>query len=211
VTGTVGVGKTTVVEKVAGLLAEAGEPHAWIDLDALSAAWPRPSDDPFNTRLSAHNLECVATNTAAAGARSLVLAGVVKTRNVLELYENAIGVAITVVRLKSPRRVVEARLRRRYDDTDTESLKWHLDRAPELDAIRRVSRGDARGAEYLIGDRRRVFGVGSLGRDRRRAISADRAHSHCERGPGNLGALPAAAAEGVCDVRSRLRDSGHHH
>jgi adenylylsulfate kinase len=135
VTGTVGVGKTTVAEQVAGLLAEAGEPHAWIDLDALSAAWPRPSDDPFNNRLTAHNLGRVATNMAAAGARSLVLAGVVQTRDVLDLYEHAIGVAITVVRLKSPPEVVEARLRRRYGDTDPDSLKWHLDRAPELEAI----------------------------------------------------------------------------
>jgi predicted ABC-type ATPase len=135
VTGTVGVGKTTVAEKVADLLADAGQPHAWIDLDALSAAWPRPSDDPFNNRLTAHNLACVATNMAAAGARSLVLAGVVQTPDVLDLYENAIGVAITVVRLKSPPEVVDARLRRRYGDTDPESLKWHLDRAPELEAI----------------------------------------------------------------------------
>jgi adenylylsulfate kinase len=135
VTGTVGVGKTTVAEQVAGLLAEAGEPHAWIDLDALSAAWPRPSDDRFNTRLTVENLACVATNMTAAGARSLVLSGVVHTREVLDLYERAIGVAITVVRLRSPPEVVEARLRRRYSDTDPESLKWHLDRAPELDVI----------------------------------------------------------------------------
>jgi adenylylsulfate kinase len=38
VNGTVGVGKTTVAEQVAGLLAAAGDPHAWIDLDALSTA-----------------------------------------------------------------------------------------------------------------------------------------------------------------------------
>jgi adenylylsulfate kinase len=135
VTGTVGVGKTTVAEKVADLLANAGEPHAWIDLDALSAAWPRASDDPFNNRLTAENLACVATNMAAVGARSLVLAGVVQTQDVLDLYENAVGVAITVVRLKAAPDVVDARLRHRYGDTDPKSLRWHLDRAPELEAI----------------------------------------------------------------------------
>jgi adenylylsulfate kinase len=71
----------------------------------------------------------------AAGARSLVLAGVVQTLAVLDLYENAVGVAITVVRLKAPPEVVDARLRLRYGDIDPERLKWHLDRAPELEAV----------------------------------------------------------------------------
>jgi adenylylsulfate kinase len=81
------------------------------------------------------NLECVAANMAAVGARSLVLAGVVHRRDALALYESTIGVALTIVRLTSPPEIVEARLRGRYVDNDPDALQWHLDRAPELDGI----------------------------------------------------------------------------
>ena len=53
---------------------------------SLSTAWPRPSDDRFNTQLAIRNLECVAANMSAVGARSLVLAGVVHRRDALALY-----------------------------------------------------------------------------------------------------------------------------
>jgi hypothetical protein len=134
VTGTVGVGKSTVGREVCRLLSDQGDPNAFVDLDHLSGYWPRHADDPFNTRLSAENLGSVAANFGAAGARSLVVAGIVETQAVLDLYEHAVGIKIVVVRLTAHADVIERRLSRRYHDDDRE-LGWHLARAPELDAI----------------------------------------------------------------------------
>jgi adenylylsulfate kinase len=75
--GTVGAGKTTVGEELAELLKDRGEAHAFIDLDGLSELWPAPEDDRFNGRLVLANLAAITRNFAAAGARTLVMSGVV--------------------------------------------------------------------------------------------------------------------------------------
>jgi hypothetical protein len=46
-----------------------------------------------------------------------------------------VGKTTTVVRLVAPRTVIEARLRRRHVGPAESDLDWHLERAPELDAI----------------------------------------------------------------------------
>jgi adenylylsulfate kinase len=133
VTGTVGVGKTTVAEAVSRQLAEARDPHAWVDLDKLSELWPPPEGDPFNTRMTAKNVRSVVANFARAGVRSLVLAGVVETQGDVALLEAAIGQRITIVRLTAAAGLIETRLRGRHRDTDPEGLAWHVARVPELD------------------------------------------------------------------------------
>ena len=135
VNGTVGVGKTTVGAAVAEELAGAGESVAFVDLDRLSELWPAPVDDRFNTRLAAKNLACVAENAADAGAESIVVAGVIQGASDLTLYLEALAAPLTVVRLVAPPAEIEDRLRRRHPDHEREGLRWHLDRAPELDAI----------------------------------------------------------------------------
>jgi adenylylsulfate kinase len=134
ITGTVGVGKSTIGREVCRLLSDRQDPNAFIDLDKLSGCWPRPADDPFNTRLTAENFGCVTANFAAAGARSVVAAGVIETRTVLDFYERAIGQTMTVVRLIAPAPVIDARLRHRHRD-DRNGLTWHLERARVLDSI----------------------------------------------------------------------------
>ena len=78
ITGTVGAGKTSVAEAAGELLAERRTPHAVIDLDGLRRFWPAPEDDPFSLGLTLRNLRDVARNFLNAGARRLVLAGVVE-------------------------------------------------------------------------------------------------------------------------------------
>jgi adenylylsulfate kinase len=133
--GTVGAGKTTVGATIADLLASRGEAVAFVDIDALGAAWPRSPDDPFNTRLVADNLAAVVANFAAAGVRSLVVAGVIQDGRDLDRYQRAIGVAITLVRLVAQASEIEDRLRRRHGEVDPSGLRWHVDRAPTLAAI----------------------------------------------------------------------------
>lgn len=134
ITGTVGAGKTTVAQMVGDLLSDAGAPNAVIDLDWLRRSWPSPAGDRFNNELELRNLRPVARNYLDAGARRLVLAGVVETRAGRDRYQDALGVPLWVCRLRVDLAVVRARLGRRHQGEDA-ALGWHLDRSGELEAI----------------------------------------------------------------------------
>ena len=137
-TGTVGVGKTSVAEAVGDLLRGAGVPHAVIDVDWLRAAWPPPPGDPFNRAIALRNLASVGAGYVAAGAVRLVLAGVVETRAEREGHAAALGQPLTVCRLVTTPDVVRARLLRRHHEDD-DARRWHLLRAGELDTILQAS------------------------------------------------------------------------
>ena len=138
--GTLGAGKTTVGEELAELLKDRGEPHAFIDLDRLSELWPAPEDDRFNGRLVLANLAAVTRNFAAAGARTLVMSGVVETAEGVAEYRMAIGgCPLTVVRVTASLGSIADRLQKRHEYWDPDGLAWHLDRAPELAAALDVS------------------------------------------------------------------------
>jgi hypothetical protein len=77
----------------------------------------------------------LSANYANAGARILVVAGVVENQRELDRYVAAVGCEISVVRLRAPLALIEQRLRARHKAYDAEELEWHLARAPELDAI----------------------------------------------------------------------------
>jgi adenylylsulfate kinase len=134
VTGTVGVGKTSVAEAVGVLLAGRGVPHAVVDLDWLRRSWPSPAGDPFNLAITLRNLGAVTATFRGAGARRLVLAGVVQSRAEREEHQAAVGVPLAVCRLRVELPVVRERLTRRHE-LDAAGLRWHLARAGELDDI----------------------------------------------------------------------------
>jgi len=134
ITGPVGIGKTTVAEAVGDVLAAAAVPHAVVDLDWLRRCTPSPANDPFNLALELRNLRAVARNYAEAGARRLVLAGVLERRSDRASYAEAVGAEIAVCRLKADLSVIRQRLVARHRDAELE-LRWHLDRAEELDGI----------------------------------------------------------------------------
>jgi adenylylsulfate kinase-like enzyme len=133
--GTCGSGKTTTGETVAEVLADGGDAVAFVDVDALGIAWPRPADDPYNVRLAAKNLGSMAENFAAAGVRSLVVASVVQNETDLARYSSALGQPLAVVRLVAPLGVIDERLRLRHGDADPDGMAWHRARAPELDRL----------------------------------------------------------------------------
>ena len=72
VTGTVGVGKTSVLLEIGEALARGGEPYAIVDLDWL--AWLRPDRDQWShgAAVLVENLGVVARPSAAAGVERLV-------------------------------------------------------------------------------------------------------------------------------------------
>ena len=156
VTGTVGVGKSTVGFAVAERAARAEAPTAFVDVDQLSRSWPAPDDDPFGENLARANLAAVAPNYRAAGVALLVLAWVVEGEADITRLEGSLGMPVTVVRLTSPAAVVEARLRSRHRGPDAEGLAWHLRRAPELAATQAALDAptvDAEGPVAAVADR----------------------------------------------------------
>jgi predicted ABC-type ATPase len=75
--GPAGVGKTTIAWKIYSQLADAGVGVAFVDIDQLGMCYPEQPSDPGRHRLKARNLAAVVANFAAAGARSVVVSGVV--------------------------------------------------------------------------------------------------------------------------------------
>ncbi|WP_406285307.1 AAA family ATPase [Streptomyces sp. NBC_00209] len=134
INGTVGVGKTTAADEVGGLLAEAGVPHAVLDLDWLRRAWPAPPGDRFNFAVLLRNVRSVAGNYVDAGATRLVLAGVIEQRTERERLAEAVGVELTACRLRADLTALHRRLAQRHQG-EPEALRWHLDRTTELDGI----------------------------------------------------------------------------
>lgn len=134
ITGTVGVGKTATASAVGELLAATGVPGAVLDLDWLRRCWPPPPDDRFNAAMTLRNLRDVAANYRAAGARRLILAGVIESVAERRRYADAVGGPLTVCRLHAPLPVIHERLRRRHRD-EAETLRWHLHRSGELAAV----------------------------------------------------------------------------
>jgi hypothetical protein len=135
INGTVGVGKTSAGEALSALQADAGQPHAFIDVDTVRGLWPSPVHDRFQHELELENLRDLSNNYRNAGARQLILAGVIEDRVEIPRYAAALGVnRLFVCRLTVDALVVDERLvmRHAYDPT---GLEWHLHRNRELSAI----------------------------------------------------------------------------
>lgn len=129
-TGTVGVGKTTVAAAINDVLAELRIPNAAVDLDAL--IWQWPPDSPWNHQLMIDNLAAIWPNFAARGVTHLVLARVIEDRADLDDYRRAVPDAdITVCRLVADEATRTARLEARMPPGP--SRDWHLARTVELE------------------------------------------------------------------------------
>lgn len=131
ITGTVGVGKTSVAGEISDLLSDARIPHAFVDIDALSNSWPQQG--PFNQDLALLNLRAIWQNFRAAGAERLVISCVVESQEDVRAYERVIaGAEITICRLVASQSTRETRLRAREAGS---GLEWHLNRTIELEEI----------------------------------------------------------------------------
>lgn len=131
ISGTVGVGKTTVGYEIHDILSDHQMPHAFIDRDALAHSWP--PQGPYNETLVQRNIASVWQNFREAGARRLVVAGVVEHPSDLEGYKQAIpGAMIQVCRLVAAQPTRQARLKIREVES---SLAWYLHRTVELEQI----------------------------------------------------------------------------
>ena len=132
ITGSVGVGKTTVALECTEILEARNVPHAFFDLDGLTYFHPKPPDDRFGSRVAMRGLSLVWPLMRAQGADRLILARVIEARQELGTLEEAIpGAEVIVVRLSAPLLEIEGRLRGREIGA---GLGWHIARAAELEA-----------------------------------------------------------------------------
>ncbi len=130
ISGTVGVGKTSIAEAMSEMLKQHQIPHAFIDRDALSNSWPQSG--PFNEEVAKKNVRSVWVNFREAGAERLIVAGVIENESDLEWYKAALDPALVLVRIKASPEVRASRLHSRNTGA---SLEWHLHRTRELEAI----------------------------------------------------------------------------
>lgn len=98
--GPSGVGKTTVAWEIYTRLARAGTDVGYVDIDQLGMCFPEPDGDPGRHRVQARNLDAVVAAHRAAGARCVVVSGVVDPAHGAypELTPHA---ALTVCRLRA--------------------------------------------------------------------------------------------------------------
>ncbi|RMI46247.1 P-loop NTPase family protein [Streptomyces triticirhizae] len=75
--GPPGVGKSTSGWLLYQRIAAAGTPVGYVDIDQLGMIYPEPEGDPGRYRLKTANLASLAANHRLAGARCLVVSGVV--------------------------------------------------------------------------------------------------------------------------------------
>lgn len=131
ISGPVGVGKTSVLVEIHDVLSNAEIAHGCIERDALSYFWPPKGR--FNEEIVERNLACVVSNFLDAGAKRLLIAGVIESDSDLTVYRRCIPNAeIQVCRLTADLALREKRLRSREIGA---GLEWHLNRTAELDII----------------------------------------------------------------------------
>ena len=132
--GSYGAGKTSTLDHVGDLLAEARKPFSRMDVDWFHRSWPPAAHDPANVITEAANMAAVWRNYKRTGPRQLVVSGVIAGLPDRARYEAAFGMPIRSVRLVADETEIEARLLRRYTPEQGSSLRWHLDRYRELNS-----------------------------------------------------------------------------
>jgi len=126
--GPPGVGKSTVAWELFAGLDRDGVAVSYVDIDQLAMCYPAPVDDPERDRMKARNVSAVVANARSAGARCVIVSGVLDV-GMDELYSDAFdalgGVALTWCLLRVGRAEIVERLTRRgwSDEAIGESLE----------------------------------------------------------------------------------------
>jgi hypothetical protein len=110
--GPPGVGKTAVAWEIYERLDRAGSAPAYVDVDQLGMCYPPQASDPDRHMLKARNVAALRANFSAAGARCLVVSGVVDASRGPEVGLLG-GAPITVGRLRADPAELRGRLDRR--------------------------------------------------------------------------------------------------
>ncbi|MFF7137445.1 MULTISPECIES: AAA family ATPase [unclassified Streptomyces] len=107
--GPPGVGRTTVAWEMYSHLVQAGIDCDFVDVDQVGICYPEPARDPGRHRMKERNVDAVVAGFRAAGARCLIVSGVVDPAFGVHV-DQIPHAAVTVFRLRADREV----LRRRF-------------------------------------------------------------------------------------------------
>ncbi|HEV2117576.1 MAG TPA: hypothetical protein VGR48_16200 [Terriglobales bacterium] len=131
ITGSMGSGKTTVLDEASDLLTLRGIAHAAVDLDGLGIAhFPR---DLRDDNVIYRNLRGVWENFAALGVKRLLVARAIEHRDELERIRAAVSAkSLTICRLNASLETMRERVGRRDSGTLRER---YVARATELNAL----------------------------------------------------------------------------
>ncbi|MFI5086255.1 MAG: hypothetical protein ACHP7K_10040 [Actinomycetales bacterium] len=131
--GAAGTYLSEISRTAANLLAQAGIPHAVIDIGALTGLWPAPSRDPFNLGVAETTLRGMKATYAAHGIRHFLLTAALPGPDLLPVCRKVFGdgPALTVIRLAAALPVIRERLTARYAD-DPYHLAYQLHRAEDI-------------------------------------------------------------------------------
>lgn len=125
--GSYGVGKTSTLDHLADLFADAELPFSLFDVDWFHRSWPTAATDPHNTVIESENIRAVWDNYRRAGWRTPIIAGVITNTEDRERYEHCFGIPLRIIHLTADSVVAERRLRGRYSMSQSPALNWHLD------------------------------------------------------------------------------------
>jgi hypothetical protein len=89
-------------------LIRAGIESGFVDIDQLGICYPEPAEDPGRHRMKARNVDAVVAGFRAAGARSLIVSGVVDPACGVHV-DQIPQAAVTVCRLRADREVLRQR------------------------------------------------------------------------------------------------------
>ena len=117
VCGPAGAGKTTVASELYSELARSGAEVGYVDIDQLGMCFPEPASDPGRHRLAARNLATVVAGYRAAGARAVIVSGVVDPARGVPVDEIP-GIVLTTCRLRADAGELRRRLTARRADAD---------------------------------------------------------------------------------------------
>lgn len=133
ITGTVGVGKSSVADEVFEILRRNKKPIALINIDEFGYAYPHPDNDQFNVGLQLSNLSACVNNYLAVGANSFVVPCVLERQENVDALINAIGATeTTIIRLIASEITLDERIASRHLGGDA---NWHIARSRELTEI----------------------------------------------------------------------------
>jgi Adenylylsulphate kinase len=139
--GRSGAGKTSVALEVSAQLQALGVPHCHVEGDNLDAAYPKPIDDPFGTRLTEANLAAVWRNYAGLGHHRLIYVNTVSVMEP-ELVVRAVGgeARVVAVLLAASDETVQERLTGRETGS---GLRPHLERSRRMAELLTAEAPDA--------------------------------------------------------------------
>lgn len=123
--GPPGVGKSTVGWELFAGLDRAGGAVGYVDIDQLAMSFPTTADDPERDRMKARNVRAVIANARRAGARCVIVSGVLEV-DAVELYEESLAeMELTWVLLGVGDNLIAERLARRgwSDEAIADSLQ----------------------------------------------------------------------------------------